>query len=84
MRKLDYFNLVILCLETKLTKFSKSATAMFQEFLDAIKQRFAAIDVKKTQSLMKRGKTPEEALDIHNEIKIMGPNLQIGATGAHF
>jgi FMN phosphatase YigB (HAD superfamily) len=77
MRKLDYFNFVILCLETQLPKFSKSATAMFQEFL-------AAIDVKKTQSLMKRGKTPEEALDIHNEIKIMGPNLQIGATGAHF
>jgi CRISPR/Cas system CSM-associated protein Csm2 small subunit len=42
-----------------------------QEFFDAIKQRFAAIDVKRTQSLVKRGKTPEEALDIHNEIKII-------------
>jgi hypothetical protein len=44
---------------------------MSQEFLDAIKHRFAALDVKKTQSLMKRGKTPEEALDIYNEIKII-------------
>jgi hypothetical protein len=44
---------------------------MNQEFLDAIKHRFAAIDIKKTQSLMKKGKTPEEALDIHNEIKII-------------
>jgi CRISPR/Cas system CSM-associated protein Csm2 small subunit len=44
---------------------------MSQEFLDAIKQHFAAIEVKKTQSLLKRGKTPEEALDIHKEIKII-------------
>jgi hypothetical protein len=42
-----------------------------QEFVDAIKQCFSTIDVKKTQSLVKRGKTPEEALDIHNEIKII-------------
>ena len=42
-----------------------------QQFLDAVKQRFAAIDVKKTQSLLKKGKSPEEALDIHNEIKII-------------
>jgi hypothetical protein len=71
MRKLDYFNFVILCSTTQLPKFSKSAIIMSQEFLDAIKQRFATIDVKKTQSHMKRGKTPEEALDIHNEIKII-------------
>jgi hypothetical protein len=44
---------------------------MLQEFLDAVKHRFAAIDVQKTQSLMKKGKTLEEALDIHNEIKII-------------
>ena len=44
---------------------------MKQEFVDAVKRRFAAIDVKKTQSLVKKGKTPEEALDIHNEIKII-------------
>ena len=44
---------------------------MNQEFLDAIKHRFAAIDVKKTQSLLKKGKTHEEVLDIHNEIKII-------------
>jgi hypothetical protein len=44
---------------------------MNQEFLDAIKHRFAAIDIKKTQSLMKKRKTPEEVLDIHNEIKII-------------
>jgi hypothetical protein len=44
---------------------------MSQEFLDTIKQRFAAIDVKKTQSLVKRRKTPEEALDIYNEIKFI-------------
>ena len=44
---------------------------MEQEFLDAIKYRFATIDVKKTQSLIKKGKTPKEALDIHNEIKII-------------
>ena len=44
---------------------------MNQEFVDAIKHLFAAIDVKKTQSLLKKGKTPEEALDIHNEIKII-------------
>jgi hypothetical protein len=44
---------------------------MSQEFLDAIKQCFAAIDVKRTQSLIKRGKTPEAALDVHNEIKII-------------
>jgi hypothetical protein len=44
---------------------------MNQEFLNAIKHRFAAIDVKKTQSLLKKGKTSEEALDIHNEIKII-------------
>jgi hypothetical protein len=71
MRKLDYFNFVILCSETQFPKFSKSATVISQEFLDAIKQHFAAIDVKKTSSLVKRGKTPEEALDIHNEIKII-------------
>jgi hypothetical protein len=46
-------------------------TAMNQEFLDAIKHCFVAIDIKKIQSLMKKGKTPEEALDIHNEIKII-------------
>jgi hypothetical protein len=39
--------------------------------LDAIRQRFSAIDVKKTQSERKKGKTHEEALDIHNEIKII-------------
>jgi hypothetical protein len=71
MRKLDYFNFVIPSSETQFPKFSKSATIMSQEFLDAIKQHFAAIDVKKTQSLLKRGKTPEEALDIHNKIKII-------------
>jgi hypothetical protein len=41
---------------------------------DAIKQRFSAINVKKNQSLVKRGKTPEEALDIHNEITIITSN----------
>jgi hypothetical protein len=39
--------------------------------LDAIRQLFSAIDVKKTQSERKKGKTHEEALDIHNEIKII-------------
>jgi hypothetical protein len=39
--------------------------------LDAIKQRFSTIDVKKTHSIMKKGKTQEEVLDIHNEIKII-------------
>jgi hypothetical protein len=42
-----------------------------QEFVDEIKHRFSAINVKKTQSLVKRGKTHEEALDIHNKIKII-------------
>ena len=46
-------------------------TAMIQEFVDAVKHHFAAINVKKTQSLLKKGKIPEEALDIHNEIKII-------------
>ena len=36
-----------------------------------MKYCFAAIDVQKTQSLMKKGKTLEEALDIYNEIKII-------------
>ena len=49
----------------------KKQTAMIQEFVDAVKHRFAAIDVKKTQSLLKKGKTREEALDIHNKIKII-------------
>lgn len=40
-----------------------------QDFLDPIKQWFSAINIKKTQSLMKKGKTKKEALDIHNEIK---------------
>ena len=44
---------------------------MIQEFVDVVKHRFAAIDVKKTQSLLKKGKTLEQALDIHNEIKII-------------
>ena len=44
---------------------------MKQEFPDAVKHSFAAIDVKKTQSLLKKEKTPEEALDIHNKIKII-------------
>jgi hypothetical protein len=39
--------------------------------LDAIRQHFLAIDVKKTQSERKKGKTQEEALDIHNEIEII-------------
>ena len=47
---------------------------MNQEFLDAIKHRFAAINVKKTQSLLKKGKTPKEALDMHNKIKIITSN----------
>jgi hypothetical protein len=42
-----------------------------EEFVDAIKQCFSAIDVKKTQSLVKRGKTIKEALNIHNKIKII-------------
>jgi hypothetical protein len=40
-----------------------------QDFLDPIKQWFSAINIKKTQSLMKKRKTKKEALDIHNEIK---------------
>ena len=47
---------------------------MNQEFLDAIKHCFAAIDVKKTQSLVKKGKTPKDALDIYNGIKIITSN----------
>jgi hypothetical protein len=43
--------------------------AINQEFIDAIKHRFYAIDV--TQSLVKRGKTHEEALEIQNKIKII-------------
>jgi hypothetical protein len=45
-----------------------------QEFVDAIKHPFSAIDVKTTQSLVKRGKTHEETLDIHNKIKIITSN----------
>jgi hypothetical protein len=37
----------------------------------AIKHHFSAINVKKTQSLVKKGMTHEEALDIHNKIKII-------------
>ena len=44
---------------------------MNQKFLDAIKHCFTGIDVKKIQSLLKKGKTPEEALDIYNKIKII-------------
>lgn len=42
-----------------------------QKILDAIKQRFFAIDVKKKASLKKKGKTHNEALDIHNDVKII-------------
>jgi hypothetical protein len=42
-----------------------------QEFLDAIRQRFSIIDVKKTASLKKKGRTHNEALDIHNKVKII-------------
>ena len=45
--------------------------AINQEFVDVIKQYFSVIYIKKTQSLVKRGKTHKEVLDIHNEIKII-------------
>ena len=38
-----------------------------QEFIDAIKHYFSAIEIKKTQSLVKRGKIHKEVLDIHNK-----------------
>ena len=44
---------------------------MIQKFVDAVKQHFTAIDVKKTQSLLKKGKTLKKALDIHDVIKII-------------
>ena len=44
---------------------------MIQEFIDAVKHHFVAINVKKTQSLLKKGKSLEKALDIYNEIKII-------------
>ena len=50
---------------------------MNQEFLDAIRHHFVAINVKKTQSLLKKEKTPKEALDIHNEVKIITSNDSI-------
>jgi hypothetical protein len=48
-----------------------NATATNQEFVDAINHRFYAINVKKTQSLVKTRKTHKEALDIHKKIKII-------------
>jgi hypothetical protein len=42
-----------------------------QEFLDAVRQRFSTIDVKKTASLKKKGNIHDEALDIHNKVKII-------------
>jgi hypothetical protein len=47
---------------------------MNQEFVDAIKHRFSVINVKKMQSLVKRGKVHKEVLDIHNKIKIITSN----------
>ena len=40
-----------------------------QEFVYAVQQRFALIDVAKTQAVERKGKEP--ALDLHNEIKII-------------
>jgi hypothetical protein len=41
------------------------------EYFGSIRQRFLAIDVKKTYGKRKKGKTQDEALDIHNKIKII-------------
>jgi hypothetical protein len=49
----------------------KYKTSILKDFLDTIKQRFYAIDVKKSQSIMKEGKTCKVSLDIYNEIKII-------------
>ena len=51
-----------------------NATTTNQEFVDAIKHCFYAINVKKTQSLVKTRKTHKEALNIHKTIKIMTSN----------
>ena len=52
-----------------------------QEFLGAIQQRFALIDVKtnqrKTKKDLKRGKEP--LLDLHNEIKIITSSDEVFA-----
>jgi hypothetical protein len=44
---------------------------LHHDLLDAIKQWFSTIDVKKTHNIIKKRKSQEEALNIHNEIKII-------------
>jgi hypothetical protein len=42
-----------------------------QEFLEAVKLRFAMIDVKKAQKALSSKKIKEQDVNIHNEIKII-------------
>ena len=46
------------------------STLSYQEFLKAVQLRFAMIEVNKSHKASKR-KDAEEALNIHNEIKII-------------
>ena len=46
-----------------------------QEFTDAVKLRFAMIDVKKSQRSV--GSSKEKDVDIHNELKIITASKEV-------